>query len=194
MKSLTESLFDDNLIEKDVLENPDFKKWINRPDTLWYLQAYWADEMEEPLQDFMGEEWSKYKDVVDWILDKINQKSGNMWPMYKIMYDAVDYFEEIKDAFGTEDEYYDEFQDCVYEIKHKATEEFDGIWKTWFKGSMPKNSNVTSFMQQLPDEGRWCVKPGALAGGIFLTNEDTLIVWSFPRGLDKNILKLFNIK
>ena len=56
------------------------------------------------------------------------------------------------------------------------------------------NSNVTIFMSQLPDEGSRLTRPGALAGGIFLTNEDTLMVWGFPRTIDKDILKLFNIK
>jgi hypothetical protein len=189
----TESLFDQNLVEKDILENREFKKWINRPDVLWWLYDYWADEMEDNFEDFMPNEWAKYKDIVDWVLDKINQKSGNMWPMYRIMFDAVEYFDEIKDAFGSEDEYNDQFQAASYEIEHKSMEEYDGVYKTWFKGSMPRNSAVTEFMSNLPDEGRWSTKPGALAGGIFLTTSDGIMVWSLPRGIDKNILKLFNI-
>ena len=194
MKTLVESLFDNTLTEKDLLEDPEFKAWINDPETLWYLEAYWQDEMEDPLEDFMPEQWEKYKARVDWILEQIHKKAGKMWAIYRITIDAVDYFDEIKDAFGGTEEYYDAFDAAAYEIKHKATEESDGIWKTWFKGSMPKSSNVTSFMLQLPDEGNLVAKPGALAGGIFLTNEDTFIVWGFPRGIDKDILKLFNIK
>ena len=194
MKTLAESLFDNNLIEKDILEDPEFKEWINRPDVLWYLETYWGDGMEDPLEDFMPEQWGKYKVWVDWIVEKISQKAGNIWPMYKIMYDSIDYFDELKDAFGSEDEYYDEFDAATYEIKHKATREHDGVWSTWFRGSMPKNSAVTEFLSKLPDESHKLTKPGALAGGIFITNEDAIIVWSFPRGLDKNILSLFNIK
>ena len=195
MKSLKESLFDSNLIEKNLLDNVEFKEWINRPDVLWFLYAYWADDMEDPLEDFMPNEWKEYKGRVDYILDKINQKSGNMWPMYKIGYDAADFFEEVADAFGTAEEFMNEFDDVAYGIKHKSTVEVDGIWKTWFKGSMPKNSNVTQFISKLPDEGSWLAKPGALAGGIFLANDnDAIMVWGFPRGLDKDILKLFNIK
>lgn len=195
MKSLTESLFDDKLIEKDVLENPDFKKWINRPDTLWFLYEYWADDMDDPLEDFMPNEWHAYKETVDYILDRINQKTGNMWPMYRISYDAADYNEGLKDSFDSEEEYTDEFNDALYEIQHKSTEEVDGIYKTWFKGSMPKNSNVTYFLKKLPDEGRIMTKPGYLAGGFFLAEGDeNIMVWGFPRSLDKNILALFNIK
>ena len=194
MKTLTESLFDDKLVEKDLLEDPEFKAWINRPDVLWYLEAYWADDMEDPLEDFFPDEWAKYKTQVDYVLEKINQKSGNMWPLYKIDYGASENFQEIEDAFDYSENYAENFDAAVYEIKHKSTEETDEVWKTWFKGSMPKNSNVTIFMSQLPDEGSRLTRPGALAGGIFLTNEDTLMVWGFPRTIDKDILKLFNIK
>lgn len=195
MKTLKESLFDNDLSEKNFLDNPEFKKWINRPDILWYLYEYWAADMEDPLEDFSPNEWNMYKDIVDYILNKINQKSGNMWSMYKISYDAAEYFDEIKEAFGGEDEFMDEFDAVVYEIKHKRTQEYDGVWKMWFKGSMPKNSNITSFVSKLPDEGSRLAKPGALAGGILLsTDSDSIMIWGFPRGLDKDILNLFNIK
>ena len=194
MKTLVESLFDNNLAQKDLLEDPEFKEWINNPETLWYIEAYWTDEIEDPLEDFMPDQWAKYKPQVVWILDQINKKQGKMWSIYRISYDAVDYFDEIKDAFGGDDEYYDAFDAATYEIKHMATEEKGGISKTWFKGSMPKNSSVTSFVSQLPDEGKLSAKPGALAGGIFLATDDVIVIWGFPRGLDKDILKLFDIK
>lgn len=195
MKTLKESLFDKDLSEKNFLDNPEFKKWINRPDILWYLYEYWADGMEDPLEDFSPNEWNMYKDIVDYILNKINQKSGNMWPMYKISYDAAEYFDELKEVFGGEDEFMDEFDAAANEIKHKQTQEYDGVWKSWFKGAMPKNSDITGFVSKLPDEGSRLAKPGALAGGILLTNDgDTIMIWGFPRGLDKDILNLFNIK
>ena len=193
-KKIKESLFDDDLVTKEPWEDEGFKKWINRPDVLWYLYEYWANDFDEPLNDFMSKEWELYKPIVDVILDEINQKTKNMWPMYKISYESAEFFPEIADCFANEEEFLDLIDAAMYEVKHKSVLEYDGVWKTWFKGTMPKRSNVTQFLSMLPEEGSWMTKPGVLAGGIFLTNEDSLLVWSFPRGLDKKILSIFGIK
>ena len=97
----------------------------------------------------------------------------------------------MRDKFDNEDEFYDMMNDANYEICKKFTDEKDGINKTYFRGSFPKNSNVTNLLQQLELP---MVKPGKVDGGILLTNEDTIIMLAFPKGTPKNILKLFDIK
>ena len=195
MKTLQESLFDDKLIEKDIFDNPEFKQWLNQPNTLWYIYYYWESGEEVWLNDFMGGEWEIYKPLVDELLDILNEsmrkvmgKNAYTWCM--VNFDIYDQIEEVKDKFADEDEFYDMMNDVNYEILRKATDEKDGITKTWFRGSFPKNSNVTALLQQLdcPE-----VKPGKVNGGILLTNEDTIMILAFPKGTPKNILKLFNI-
>ena len=92
MKSLTESLFDDKLIEKDILDNPGFKKWINRPDTLWYIFYYWETGEDQWLNDFKKQEWQIYKPFVDEVIDIINDSMkkviGKGYSWYMINFDA----------------------------------------------------------------------------------------------------------
>ena len=206
MKSLTESLFDSktqtmeslfdkNLIEKDILDNPGFKKWINRPDILWYIFYYWETGEDQWLNDFKKQEWQIYKPFVDEVIDIINDSMkkviGKGYSWYMINFDAFCYDDWIKDKFADEDEFCDMMNDANYEILKKATDEEDGITKTYFRGPFPKNSNVTALLQQLELK---FLKPGLIDGGILLTNEDTIIVLAFPKGTPKNILKLFDIK
>ena len=190
MKTLIESLFDDKLIEKDLFDNPVFKKWINRPDTLWYIYYYWESDEEDWLNDFMREDWQIYKPLVDELLDIIGDSMGKKYTWYMINFDQFDYSDEVKDKFADEEEFYDMMNDANYEILKKSTDEKDGITKTWFRGSFPKNSNVTTLLQQLEVD---FVKPGVVNGGILLTNEDTIMVLAFPKRTPKNILKLFNL-
>lgn len=190
MKTLTESLFDDKLIEKDLFDNPAFKKWINQPDTLWYIYYYWESGEEDWLNDFMREDWQIYKPLVDELLDIITNSMGKKYTWYMINFDQFDYSDEVKDKFADEEEFYDMMNDANYEILKKSTDEKDGITKTWFRGPFPKNSNVTDLLQQLEVD---FVKPGVVNGGILLTNEDTIMVLAFPKRTPKNILKLFNL-
>lgn len=190
MKTLTESLFDDKLIEKDLFDNPAFKKWINQPDTLWYIYYYWESGEEDWLNDFMREDWQIYKPLVDELLDIITNSMGKKYTWYMINFDQFDYSDEVKDKFADEEEFYDMMNDANYEILKKSTDEKDGITKTWFRGPFPKNSNVTTLLQQLEVD---FVKPGVVNGGILLTNEDTIMVLAFPKRTPKNILKLFNL-
>lgn len=197
MKALYESLFDTNLSEKNLLDDSEFKAWINRPDTLWYFYFYWADDMEDPFQDFMGDEWEKYKSRVDYILDcvgkrakKLPYKGKSMYGhMLKFTYDDYEWEPEEFTSFEDDEDYTACLSDAMWEIKHKSTQEEDGIWKTWFKGQLPKNSNVTELINRV-----WEGYELPIDGGIFLTNEDSVIVISFPHGVDKDILKLFNIR
>ena len=82
--------------------------------------------------------------------------------------------------------------DANYEIIKNSPEanEKDGIYKTWFRGPFPKNSNISALLQHLELP---MVKPGKVDSGIFLTNEDTIMILAFPKGTPKNILKLFNL-
>ena len=195
MKSLSESLFDKDLAIKDPLDNQDFKAWLNQPNTLWYIYYYWETDEEDWLNDFMREEWEMYKPLVDRVLDIINTSMKKVmgsrvytWGM--INFDMYYYQNEISDLFNDEEEFGDMMNDANYEILRKETDEKDGIAKTWFRGPFPKNSNVTTLLQHLELP---MVKPGKVDGGIFLTNEDTIMILAFPKGTPKNILKLFNL-
>lgn len=190
MKTLVESLFDNNLIEKDIFDNPAFKQWINQPNTLWYIYYYWESEEDDWLNDFMREDWQVYKPLVDELLKIITNSMGKTYTWYMINFDQYDYFDETKDKFTDEDEFYDMMNDANYEILKKSTDEKDGITKTWFRGPFPKNSNVTELLNHLELS---MVKPGKVDSGIFLTNEDTIMILAFPKGTPKNILKLFNL-
>ncbi len=197
MKTLIESLFDNDLIEKDPLDNPEFKKWINRPDILWYIYYYWESGEDDWLKDFVPKKWELYKPLVDLVLDIINASMKKVmgpkdytWEM--ISFDMYYYRNEIPDLFNNVEEVFLDMMNAAnYEILKKSAEEKDGISKSWFRGPFPKNSNVTTLLQQLELP---MVKPGKVDGGIFLTNEDTTIILAFPKGTPKNILKLFNIK
>lgn len=191
MKSLTESLFDDKLIEKDILDNPGFKQWINRPDTLWYIYYYWESGEEDWLDTFMKKDWRVYKPLIDELLEIITNSMNKTYTWYMINFDQFNHSDEVRDKFADEDEFCDMMNDANYEILKKATGEEDGITKTYFRGPFPKNSNVTALLQQLELK---FMKPGLVDGGILLTNEDTIIILAFPKGTPKNILKLFNLK
>lgn len=190
MKTLIESLFDDKLVEKDLFDNPEFKRWLNQPNTLWYIYYYWESGEEDWLRDFMKDDWSIYKPLVDELLEIITNSMGKTYTWYMINFDQFDYSDEVKDKFADEDEFSEMMNDANYEILKKSTDEKDGITKTWFRGPFPKNSNVYVLLQQLEVD---FIKPGNINGGIFLTNEDTIMILGFPRGLDKKILNLFNI-
>jgi len=185
-----ESLFDKDLITKDPLDDPAFKKWINQPNTLWYIFYYWESAEEDWLDDFVKGEWKVYKPYVDIVLRTITKSMGNVYTWYMINFDQFDYSDEVKDKFADEAEFYDIMNDAIYEIVRKNSEEKDGISKSWFRGPFPKNSNVTSLLNQLELP---MMKPGKVDSGIFLTNEDTIMILAFPKGTPKNILKLFNL-
>ena len=190
MKTLTESLFDDKLLEKDIFDNLAFKQWINQPNILWYIYYYWESGEDDWLDDFVNEDWQTYKPLVDELLKIITNSMGKKYTWYMINFDQFDYSDEVKDKFADEGEFWDMINDANYEILKKSTDEKDGITKTWFRGPFPKNSTVTILIQQLEVD---FVKPGKVNGGILLTNEDTIMVLAFPKGTPKNILKLFNI-
>lgn len=193
MKTLRESLFDDDLVEKDPWDDPAFKQWINQPNTLWYIYYYWENDEDEWLNDFMNDDWKKYKPLIDEILkildDKMKSGGGN-YTWFSINFDAYDYDTDVSDKFVDYEEFEDMMNDANYEILKKSTEEKDGISKSWFKGTLAKSSNITALFHQLE-----CpfARPGKISGGIFLSNEDTIMFLGFPKGLNKNILKIFNL-
>jgi len=190
MKSLTESLFDDKLIEKDLFDNPGFKRWINQPNTLWYIFYYWESGEEDWLNDFMKYDWSIYKPLVDELLEMITNSMGKVYTWYMINFDLYEDDPSIQDYFPSYDAFEDTMNDAIWEIVNWHVEVKDGISKRLFKGQLPKNRNITYLLQTL---NLPFVAPNKLDGGIFLTNEDTIMILGFPHGLDKKILKLFNI-
>ncbi len=195
MKPLIESLFDDKLVEKDLFDNPEFKHWLNQPNTLWYIFYYWESGEEDWLNDFMNDEWETYRPFVDELLKIINSAAERVMGKKKYTWDMInfDMYEDndsIQNCFPDYNAFEDSMNDAIYEIVHKASEVKDGISKVWFKGDLPKNSNVTILLQEL---NLPIASPNKLNGGIFLTNEDTIMILGFPRGLDKKILNLFNI-
>ena len=190
MKSLIESLFDDKLVEKDLFDNPEFKSWLNRPNTLWYIFYYWESGEEDWLRDFMKDEWNAYRPLVDELLKIITDSMGKVYTWYMINFDQFDYSVEAKDKFADEDEFKDMMNNAISAIIYNRFETKDGITKSGFRGPLPKNNSVTALLQQLELP---MVKPGKVDGGFFLTNEDTIMVLAFPKRTPKNILKLFNL-
>ena len=142
MKTLTESLFDDKLLEKDIFDNLAFKQWINQPNILWYIYYYWESGEDDWLDDFVNEDWQTYKPLVDELLKIITNSMGKKYTWYMINFDQFDYSDEVKDKFADEGEFWDMINDANYEILKKSTDEKDGITKTWFRGPFPKNSTV----------------------------------------------------
>lgn len=196
MKTLKESLFDRDLVTKDPLDNPKFKKWINRPDILWWLYFYWEEGVEDGLSDFSPNEWKMYKPLVDGLIEIIDDQMHKAIGPKKwswIALGAEEYYIGGTSAlsFESEDEYEGAFTAAMSEIYSKSTQQYDGVSKTWFKGPMPKNSSVTYFLEAC---GVPFAEPGKVDGGIFLTNGDFIVVMAFPKGLSKNILKVFDIK
>jgi len=190
MKTLIESLFDDKLIEKDIFDNPAFKQWINQPNTLWYIYYYWESGEDNWLDDFCNEDWQVYKPLVDELLEIITNSMGKTYTWYMINFDQFDYSNKVKDKFADEGEFWDMLNDANSIIIYNRWETKDGISKSGFRGPLPKNSSVTALLQQLELP---MVKPGKVDGGIFLTNEDTIMILAFPKGTPKNILKIFNL-
>ena len=195
MKTLQESLFDTNLVEKSVFDNPEFKKWINQPNTLWYIFYYWESGEEDWLNDFMRDDWVAYKPLIDELLKIINNAAERVlgkkrYTWYMINFDTYEYSTSVQDCFPSYNAFEDTMNDAIWEIVNKRSEVKDGISKRWFKGQLPKNRNITHLLQTL---NLPFTAPNKLDGGIFLTNEDTIMVLGFPRGLDKKILNLFNI-
>ena len=194
MKTLVESLFDRNTAIKDIIfDNNGFKRWINRPDILWLIYYYWADEFDDPLDDFYHDEWVLYKPYVDYIISRLNksmmnvfQKGGMCW--YKTNFDQYDFDFELRDLFLDRDEFESSLSEAIYEIHHKSTVEEDGVWMTWFRGGLPKGSSVKGFFDHFGNKF-----VGKLDGGLLLTNDDEMILLGFPKGTDKKILKLFGI-
>lgn len=197
MKSLIESLFDTNLVEKSVFDNTEFKKWINQPNILWHIYYYWESGEEDWLDDFAIDGWAVYKPLVDKLLDIIDKFSKkimgrNKYTWYMINFDSFDNDDDIRDIFT--DDGQEEFEtlmnDANYEIIKKSSEEHDGIWKTKFKGPLPKHSDVTDLLKELELP---FTEPGKIDGGIFLTNEDNIMILGFPKGIPGDVLKLFDI-
>lgn len=191
MKSLKESLFDKDLVTRDLFDNQDFKAWLNQPNILWYIYYYWESGEDDWLDDFVSEDWRAYKPLVDELLEIITNSMGKTYTWYMINFDQFDYSDGVKDKFADEEEFWDMMNDANYEILKKSTDEKDGITKTWFRGPFPKNSRLTALLQQLELP---MVKPGKVDSGIFLTNEDTIMILAFPKGTPKNILNSFNLK
>ena len=203
MKTLQESLFDQDLEKRDLIDmlfnDSGFKKWINQPNTLWYIYYYWETDEEDWLEDFMTGEWEKYKPMVDILLDIITKSmkrayGSNKFSWLIFMDDyAYGYGHSMENAFNDEEEYLAAMDNVMYEIRHKSTGDTDGIYKTWFKGGIPKNSTIYYFFEAFDKNVFLCTQPGKLAGGIMLTNSDTVIFLGFPKSIDKRVLNLFNI-
>ena len=197
MKTLQESLFDKDLSSRDPFDDKDFKQWINRPDVLWLIWQYWDLDDEDWLEAHMAEEWSRYKANVDYILEEINRAckklaSKDYWSWFAVSCDfdieagrnSCDYIDN--------DIFFDDYDAANYEIMHKSTAENDGIYMTWFKGGLPKNSALAELFSHYDFN---IFKPGRLAGAKVLSNGgDFIIFMGFPKGINQSILKLFDIK
>lgn len=186
MKSLQESLFSGNLINKELFSDPKFKKWINRPDALLCFWQYWNSGWDDPFIDMM-DDWEKYKSLVDAI---IAQDCIDM-----LYYSELDPYSNLDYAFGSEDAYNACIEDAIDEIRRKSDDDYANVWRTRFKGSFPRGSHVTDFITTiLAFENNRNFGPGKIKGGIFVTDEDSILVIVFKNNTPQEILKLFNIK
>jgi len=200
MKSLAESIFDKDLVTKDLFTDHQFKKWINKPDVLWYIYNYWEADFEDPLEDFYPEEWELYKESVDVILKIINDAmkkdgagKGSYWHWIRIDTDWAE-TDSVKDWAYTEEDESDfeyDLMDAMYEIHRNATDVNSDVYKTWFKGPLPKNSKVTYLVNMVFP---MYTKRYHIDGGIFLAlADDVMAVLAFPRGVDKSVRKIFDL-
>lgn len=186
MKSLQESLFNNDLISKELFSDPKFKKWINRPDALLCFWQYWNSGWDDPFIDMM-DDWEKYKSLVDAI---IAQDCIEM-----LYYGYMRQGEDLEDIFGSEEAYESWLEYAIDEIKRKSDDDYANVWRTRFKGSLPKGSSVTEFIITiLQYENNRNFGPGKIKGGIFVTDEDSILVIFFKNNTPQEILKLFDIK
>lgn len=195
MRSLKESLFDVDIIEKSLFGDEAFKKWINQPNILWYIYYYWEYGATDWLDDFVNGDWKKYKPLVDnilQILDEVNKKvlGPKKYSWQLINFESIEYDDDVSRAFSEYEEFENYMDSANYEIVKHSIEEKDGIYKMVFKRGLPNNSNVAALFQKIEAP---FIKPGKLDGVILLTNNDTIMILGFPKGTPKEILKLFNI-
>ena len=189
MKTLVESLFDKDLITNGLLDSKRFRDWINQPDTLWYLYRYWEADETGDFESFMPDYWKEYKPIVDAIIKE------DPFVIYSYSPDSIGFDDELETIFGSEEAFESWIEDATNEIVRQSTQKEGGIYKTWFKGGLPKRSSVAYFISTIGEYyNNDIIKPGRVAGGIFLTDEETITVYLFKKNANKDILKLFNLK
>ena len=182
MKSLKESLFDADLVTKDPLDDPGLEEFLGSPVILWYIFQYW-DMMgeDEILSEYHKEEWSKYKPIIDYVIkemDKINRDHPS-WFM----------FTEWSDEHNDDDVYAGELYTAVANLQHMCHEKEKGTYVIRNKGDYIPNSQIRYFIEDYAAR-EWNLD---WSGYILLTEGDSLMVFGFPKKINKKILKIFGI-
>ena len=185
MKTLVESLFDDDLTSRDLFDDPKFKEWINTPDILMEVYFYWTGDTD-PILDYHKYEWKTldYKSLADIIYNMIKPRYEEI-PGGYIFY--RDYEDKLRRCFRNEYDFNKDFIAAYNEVRRNATAENNKIWKMQFKGDLPKNSDVAYLFNKAKFDFE------GLDGGVVLVDSSQIIVIGFPKGTNKLILKLFDI-
>ena len=85
MKCLRESLFDDDLVEKDLIDFSEFKRICKRPETRADMFKIIMTLMTDPddyVPSWYTETYHEHEQVMDYIMDSLRsqfKKDGEMW-------------------------------------------------------------------------------------------------------------------
>lgn len=202
MKTLQESLMAKNLIEKDLLSSPDFKKWINQPDVFWYVILWYSNVKGYDASNDIARAIKEYKVLIDIIMSQncmeIFYHDGRHSNVY-INGTITNSFSDLEDAFGSEEAYECLNDSAVDQIVHTYDDCCDNIYKRNFKGGFPnsdrKNGAIVEFVDTiLQYENVKNFNNGKIKGGFFLTDEESILTVAFKNNTPQEILKLFDIK
>jgi hypothetical protein len=183
MKSLKESLFDDDLAQKDLLGGDGFKKFLSNPEVLGLIFQYW-DSGEDNDELYFTGDWETYKPYVDIIIkemDKINKRNLT-WLYY------APWMVEPSDT----DIFEADFNTAIGGVKDLAKRKgtiSDGLYMYKRKGNIIPDGQLKNFIENYK-QSNWSLD---WDGYILWTDLDTIIVFGFPKGMNKNILKAFGI-
>ena len=187
MKTLVESLFDKDIVEKDPIDFSEFERLCKRPETRADMFKIIMAVMMTP-NDYMPEwymtTYKEHKAVMDYIINALREqfKKGNCtW------FDVEDNdFEEAGDEM-TEEEI-DKANTWLAEFFSKAIEDDCGCRFKICKGKIPE------FLKDiLKNTGYWFDKLNQLdtwAIGYYNNHEQVLSLYGCPKGLDPTVKKL----
>ena len=186
MKGLKESLFDTDIITRDLLDDQGLKKFLGDPFILWYVFQYWDMGEDEYISEQYKDQWEEYKPIIDYMLseiDKIN-KTKSSWFIFTEYMD----WRNNDDDEGYSGELYTTIAN-VQRMANRGGEHNKGTWSYRDKGEYIPNSQIRFFIEDYANR-RWNLN---WSGYILLTEGDSLMVMGFPKGINKKILKVFGI-
>jgi hypothetical protein len=187
MKTLRESLFDKDIIEKDPIDFTEFKNLCKRPETRADIFKIIMAIMMTPnnyIPDWYITTYKENDRVLDYIINALRdqfKKNGCTW------FDVEDGdFEEAGDEMT--DEEIDKANEWLREFFNKAIEDDCGCRFKICKGKIP------DFLKKLfKNTGYWFDKLNQIdtwAVGYYRNGEQILSFYGCPKGLDPTVKKL----